>query len=240
MMLDSQMSAPSGVNPAFRTRPAGDLVPRVRLTNRPLPTWLTHVSMGPSRSDRKTTNRPSREIAASFSAPSKSVNRVNGAFASGLSADSAFVAATTTRQIRSARPERGRQPTATARLREATSEGRRSKSRQRLSTRPRAGARLAGDRPPFRASIDSDRPDPVPAPSRRWHGAAAGSTRVRTEVTVQDLLQHFKIGHADKRPRPASNSYITMPNENTSLRASSGFAPACSGDMYAMVPTITP
>src|SRR6476659_479731 len=84
-MPENQMSAPSGVNPAFRTSTV-DLVPRVRLTNRPLPTWLTHVSMGPSRSDRKTTNRPSLEIDASFSAPSKSVKRVNVAFANGLSA----------------------------------------------------------------------------------------------------------------------------------------------------------
>src|SRR5688572_12978750 len=83
-MLDNQMSAPSGVKPAFRTSTVG-LLPFVRLTKRPLPTWLTHVSIGPSRSDRKTTNRPSREIDASFSAPSKFVNRVNCAFASGLS-----------------------------------------------------------------------------------------------------------------------------------------------------------
>ena len=48
-MLDNQMSAPSGVRPAFLTSTCGR-VPCVRLTKRPLPTWLTQVP--PGRRDR--------------------------------------------------------------------------------------------------------------------------------------------------------------------------------------------
>ena len=35
-------------------------------------------------------------------------------------------------------------------------------------------------------------------------------------------------------------SYSTMPSENRSLRASTASPRACSGDMYAMVPTASP
>jgi hypothetical protein len=46
---------------------------------------VTHTSIGPSRSDRKATNLPSREIVADCSIPSKSVSGRNRAFASGFS-----------------------------------------------------------------------------------------------------------------------------------------------------------
>lgn len=39
---------------------------------------------------------------------------------------------------------------------------------------------------------------------------------------------------------PASTSYSTTPKEKISLRASSGRPDACSGDMYATVPTMIP
>jgi hypothetical protein len=40
--------------------------------------------------------------------------------------------------------------------------------------------------------------------------------------------------------RPVAISYSTTPNENKSVRASSGFARTCSGDMYATVPSVVP
>ncbi len=43
-----------------------------------------------------------------------------------------------------------------------------------------------------------------------------------------------------KGRRPASISYSTTPKEKISLRESTGFPDACSGDMYGMVPTIMP
>ena len=39
---------------------------------------------------------------------------------------------------------------------------------------------------------------------------------------------------------PVAISYKTTPNENKSVRASSGFPRTCSGDMYATVPTVAP
>lgn len=45
----------------------------VRLWNWPDPTCVTQTSIGPSRSDRKATNCPSRDTAAACSRPSKSV-----------------------------------------------------------------------------------------------------------------------------------------------------------------------
>jgi hypothetical protein len=43
-----------------------------------------------------------------------------------------------------------------------------------------------------------------------------------------------------KARRPVSISYITAPSEKMSERASTGLPCACSGDMYAAVPTMTP
>ena len=76
MRPDSQISDPSGLNPVFRINTVF-CDPCVKLLNWPLPTRLTHVSTGPSRSERNATYFPSREIAASVSDPSKSVKRVN-------------------------------------------------------------------------------------------------------------------------------------------------------------------
>ena len=39
---------------------------------------------------------------------------------------------------------------------------------------------------------------------------------------------------------PVAISYNTTPNENKSVRVSSSFALTCSGDMYAMVPSVEP
>ena len=39
---------------------------------------------------------------------------------------------------------------------------------------------------------------------------------------------------------PVAISYSTSPNENTSVRASSGSPRACSGDMYEAVPITMP
>jgi hypothetical protein len=44
----------------------------------------------------------------------------------------------------------------------------------------------------------------------------------------------------EKAGRPAAISYKTAPNENRSLRASNASPRACSGDIYAIVPTATP
>ena len=54
------------------------------LTISPLPIWLTQTSDGPSRSERKVTNFPSGEIAASVSSPGKSVTRSTVAPSSGF------------------------------------------------------------------------------------------------------------------------------------------------------------
>ena len=43
-----------------------------------------------------------------------------------------------------------------------------------------------------------------------------------------------------KARRPVTISYKTAPNEKMSDRASTGLPSACSGDMYAVVPTIVP
>ena len=59
--------------------------PWVRLTKRPVPVWPSNTSNGPSRSERNATNVPSADMAASRSAPGKSVRRVNRALASGFS-----------------------------------------------------------------------------------------------------------------------------------------------------------
>ena len=52
-------------------------LPFVRLMNRPVPTCVRKTSGGPSRSETNATNLPSGEIAASYSALSKSVKRTN-------------------------------------------------------------------------------------------------------------------------------------------------------------------
>jgi hypothetical protein len=39
---------------------------------------------------------------------------------------------------------------------------------------------------------------------------------------------------------PVAISYTTAPNENRSVRGSNSSPPACSGDMYAIVPTAVP
>lgn len=39
---------------------------------------------------------------------------------------------------------------------------------------------------------------------------------------------------------PASISYVTTPRDQTSERASTASPAACSGDMYAAVPTVSP
>ena len=44
----------------------------------------------------------------------------------------------------------------------------------------------------------------------------------------------------EKAIRPVAISYSTAPKLNRSLRRSSGSARACSGDMYASVPSATP
>ena len=43
-----------------------------------------------------------------------------------------------------------------------------------------------------------------------------------------------------KGSEPVAISYSTAPKENRSVRASSSFPRACSGDMYATVPTAVP
>ena len=39
---------------------------------------------------------------------------------------------------------------------------------------------------------------------------------------------------------PVAISYRTAPREKRSVRASNSFARTCSGDMYAMVPSVCP
>lgn len=57
----------------------------VRFSKRPEPTCVSQTSSGPSRSERNAANLPSGDSAASASSPSKFVNRVKIALASGLS-----------------------------------------------------------------------------------------------------------------------------------------------------------
>src|SRR5207245_1898452 len=56
----------------------------------------------------------------------------------------------------------------------------------------------------------------------------------RTDARISDVVSPEKVGS------PVSISYKMQPNENTSLRASTAKPFACSGDMYAAVPRITP
>ena len=71
--------ADAAVGPGISSGPARS---GVRSTKSPAPTCFTHTWNGPPRSAMKTTNRPSGEIAASSSLPSKLVNGVNFAAAS--------------------------------------------------------------------------------------------------------------------------------------------------------------
>src|ERR1035437_3531710 len=81
----NQTWEPSPEKPRARTKPSRlPVLPWVRLTALPVPTWLTQMSKGPLRLERNATNLPSGEMAASRSTPSKSVSRVNFALASGF------------------------------------------------------------------------------------------------------------------------------------------------------------
>src|SRR5271167_2543977 len=77
---------PSGENPSVRIDglTSSGAPPCVKLWNCPEPTCVTHTSIGPSRSDRNATNCPSRETAAAWATPSKSVTVWNRAFAIGF------------------------------------------------------------------------------------------------------------------------------------------------------------
>ena len=84
----NQISAPSPEKPKDRSSADGASsggMSGVRLTNCPVPTWLTQRSNCPSRSARNATNLPSGEISASPSVPSQSVKREKCALASGFS-----------------------------------------------------------------------------------------------------------------------------------------------------------
>ncbi len=72
-----QTCAASGEKPRLLTSSLKSCgkCPLVRFTNRPLPTLVTNASNMLSRSARKATSWPSREIAASTSEPGKSVTR---------------------------------------------------------------------------------------------------------------------------------------------------------------------
>lgn len=85
----SQTSVPSPENPTARLVPTflWSSLPGVRSANGPPPTCFSHTWKGPSRSAMKATNRPSGEMAASSSLPSKLVKGVNVALASRLSMD---------------------------------------------------------------------------------------------------------------------------------------------------------
>ena len=77
LLTQNVTNEPSGEKPSMRTDgfTSSGALPRVRLWNCPEPTCVTQTSIGPSRSARNATKRPSRDTAAACSVPSKSVTR---------------------------------------------------------------------------------------------------------------------------------------------------------------------
>ena len=106
---------------------------------------------------------------------------------------------------------------------------------------PRSAAPRGGDRRPCRASTGSGLPDPSPAPSRPPCAAgAATSSGSGAGGAVDDRVQHVGIGRSGEGSLSGQH-FVQHHAEGEDVAAGVERCPdACSGDMYATVPTMIP
>ena len=204
----NQISEPSPEKPRLRSRFPGVSIggrSSVRLSNCPVPSWLTQTSSCPARSARKATNRPSGEISACSSVPGQFVTRENVALASGFSAGRAGPRRRAPARHDATPP---RAPTSATH----GSHG---------SHAPGASAGIVGRRRRqhvvHRVDLDPDVADvaqPLPADPSRGSGAAAvesapgvvGGQRRPVRLALEDLRDRVRDRLAARTPRVRSAS----------------------------------
>ncbi len=121
--------------------------------------------------------------------------------------------------------------------------------------RPAAGPGLAPAAGRSGSSNAPNRPSRTSATSRRRSAGSFARQRRSTPDTARgtsadsdpqagsDLMTSARMpvtSSPSNALRPVSISYTTAPSAHTSVRRSTGRPRACSGDMYAAVPTMTP